>query len=289
MVLSFDAASALSLGKRDTQEDAIMAHFPVGADVGLLVLSDGMGGHNAGDVASDIVVAEVFSELQRRSVELASDPLGVPGILRRAADAANDRISQHTQAHPDTLGMGATLIGLVQRGDTLSWISIGDSVLYLFRAGKLYQLNQDHSLAPQIDYLVSQGVLSEEVARSHPDRNCLTSALLGDEIPFIDCPEVPLQLRAGDVVVAASDGLPFLEQSEIEAVLNDTAGQDAAAMVQALMYSIESLDDPEQDNVCLSVIRAVPEWAQGGTRAGGVAAPDGLFGRLRTMGKGWLK
>lgn len=287
--LSFEVASALSQGRRETQEDAVVADFPAGAGVGLVVLSDGMGGHNAGDVASNIVVTEVFRELKRRTAAMASAQAGVTEMLRRAADVANESIGAHTQSHPETAGMGATLIGLVQRGDTLSWISIGDSVLFLFRSGKLYQLNQDHSLAPQIDYLVKQGVLSEDAARNHPDRNCLTSALLGEEIPFVDCPDTPLQLRPGDVVLAASDGLTFLERDEIQAVLTAQSGADASELADCLMKSVEGLNDPDQDNICLTVIRAAPDAAGRGGVAARLAGGAGLFGRLRTFGNGWLK
>jgi len=151
--------------------------------------------------------------------------------------------------------MGATLGSAVLLYDALFGISIGDSVLYLLRNGKLSQLNQDHSLAPQIDYMVKQGLLSEEAGRNHPDRNCLTSALRGEDIPFIDCPERPMRLMPGDVVLSASDGLPFLSQREIARILAKASSTDSATLADHFLQAIERLNHPEQDNVCFSVVR----------------------------------
>jgi len=81
--LQYDVASAISLGKRDVQEDAIICDFPLGSELGFAVLADGMGGHAAGDIASKIVVTEVFSELKLQS----GDPKGMEG------DIAEDRKS----------------------------------------------------------------------------------------------------------------------------------------------------------------------------------------------------
>jgi len=300
--LTFDVASAVAMGKRDTQEDAIVTDFPIGGGVGLVVLADGMGGHNAGDIASKIVVTEVFSELKLQSQALASNPDRISETLRHAAFSANKCLAKHTAAHPNTKGMGATLIAMVQFEDQLFWISIGDSVLYLMRDGMLLKLNQDHSLAPQIDYMVRQGMLTEEDGRLHPDRNCLTSALRGEEIPFIDCPDKPMKLFSGDMILAASDGLPFLGEEKITDVLRDTAWPKSADIASHFLRSIERLDHPEQDNVCLSILKIGNEAGdaeqadlrlrEGVARsvsmaASGAAHSSGnLLGRLRGLGSG---
>ncbi len=186
--MRFDVASALSIGSRETQEDALVTDFAEGAPFGFAVLADGMGGHAAGDVASKIVVTEVFSDLKLRSDDGAF-AAEVPQALRAATSAANACIEAYVQSNPASRGMGATLVALVCRGDRLNWISVGDSPLYLWRDGQLSQLNEDHSLAPQIDYLVRSGRMDPETGRNHPDRNCLTSVLGGRAIERIDCPE----------------------------------------------------------------------------------------------------
>ena len=177
--IHYDVASAISLGQREFQEDAIIADFPLGTELGFAVLADGMGGHAAGDIASKIVVTEVFSELKLRSGDPKHMERHISKVLLDAAQTANDCVGAHSSCYPGTRGMGATLVAPVLMGDRLYWVSVGDSPLFLFRDGKLMQLNEDHSMAPQIDYLVRSGVMDPAVAMHHPDRNCLTSVLIG--------------------------------------------------------------------------------------------------------------
>ena len=253
--IRFDVASVLNRGCRDYQEDAIATDFPLGAEFGYAVLSDGMGGHAAGDVASKIVVTEVFSELKFQSSNLRDLAENVCGVLKSAAISANACMAAHTSNNPDTAGMGATLVAPVFMQDKLFWISIGDSPLYLYRAGELRQLNEDHSLGPHIDYMVRSGMMSEDVGRNHPDRNALTSVLIGETIERIDCPEVPFTMKDGDILLVASDGLQFLSDRHIRNVLRDMADAPAADIAETLLDELRALNDPEQDNISFSVIK----------------------------------
>ncbi|MCA0869796.1 protein phosphatase 2C domain-containing protein [Seohaeicola saemankumensis] len=263
----YDAASALSQGQRETQEDAIAADFPVGAGVGFAVLADGMGGHAAGDIASGIVVTEVFSELKLRAADPDFLERNIAQVLHDAAFDANDCVGHHVASHPRSHGMGATLVAPVFLGNRLYWISVGDSPLFLFRDGRLRRLNADHSLTPQIDYLASRGLMATEEALNHPDRNCLTSVLFGHEIALIDCPAEPVSLQANDIVVAASDGLLFLEEEEIEGIIQSYADRTSSEISSRLLAALANLDDPDQDNVSLCVIKV--------NRSGIEAAEDG--------------
>ena len=251
----FDAASALSKGCRSYQEDAVIADYSRGSDIGLTVLADGMGGHAAGDVASKIVVTEVFSELMFQRCDPDQFEKEITSRLTEAAMAANACLRDHVRAHPETHGMGSTLVATVVVNRQLYWISIGDSPLFLFRNGVLRQLNEDHSMAPQIDFMVRNGLMAAEEARHHPDRNILTSVLFGESVPQVDCPSDPVPLEAGDILIVASDGLQFLTDDEIAAVLNDHAGASSADLADRLMERIDSLDDPELDNVSFSLVR----------------------------------
>ena len=254
--LNYDVASALAQGEREQQEDAVIADFPLDADIGLAVLADGMGGHAAGDIASKIVVTEVFSELKLRSGNTASFEDNIPEILHDAAAGANDCVRHYTDAHPESKGMGATLVASALVRDKLYWISIGDSPLFLFRDGKLSQLNEDHSLAGQIDLLVEKGLMAQEAGENHPDRHCLTSVLIGAQIPRIDCPKTPLTLRPDDIVLVASDGLQFLDNSEIADLIAEYAHLSSAEITRNLIAALEALGDPHQDNTSLCVIKA---------------------------------
>lgn len=253
--ISYDVTSILNRGCRDYQEDAIATDFSLGTEFGYAVLSDGMGGHAAGDVASKIVVTEVFSELKFQSSNVAKLAENMGPVLKSAAVSANECMAAHASTNPQTAGMGATLVAPVFIRDNLYWISIGDSPLYLLRNGALRQLNEDHSLGPHIDYMVRSGMMSEDVGRNHPDRSALTSVLIGETIERIDCPERPFQLRDGDILVASSDGLQFLSNAQITQVLRDNMAEDSAKIAESLLDELRDLDDPEQDNISFSVIK----------------------------------
>lgn len=285
--LRLDAATGISQGRREHQEDAIAADFAIGGDIGLAVIADGMGGHAAGDVASRIAVTEVFGALKIR----AGDPDGfvrdAPAVLRAAADGANACLADHVRRHADTRGMGTTLVALAVAGDRLHWLSIGDSPLFLFRDGKLRRINATHSLATQIDDMARLGLIGAEEARRHPDRNCLTSALAGTPIGDIDCPEAPLALADGDILIAATDGLTFIETDRLRAILARNRRRTSQTIARALLHELERIADPEQDNACFAVIRVLRAGDPAGpgrrppARTARAGATDGQPGRSR--------
>jgi len=252
---SFDTASAISQGARDYQEDALISDFSNGAELGFVVLADGMGGHAAGDVASKIVVTEMFSELTFMRAEMVASKTCICEMLRKAALVANETLKAHVTQHPETKGMGATLVATVILDERLYWISIGDSPLFLFRDNTLRQLNEDHSLSRTIDTMVKTGVLSAQDGENHPDRNVLTSVLFGEPIAEIDCPSEPTELRAGDTLIVASDGLQFLTDAEIKTLLQDRPFSRSSEIADALMSGVQNLNDPDLDNVSLTVIQ----------------------------------
>lgn len=251
----YDVASGISQGARDYQEDAITADFPVGAEAGFVVLADGMGGHAAGDVASKVVLTEVFSELKFHFADVEAFEAKAPEILREVTDHANDMLREHSRNHPETQGMGATLVVPCLVENRLWWISVGDSPLYLYRGGKLSQLNEDHSMAPQIDFMVKQGMITAEEGHDHPDRNCLISVLMGVRIPKIDCPEKPHEMKVGDILVCSSDGLQFLTDAQIERVLGKYRKTRSTEIAERLLDELGKLNDPDQDNISFTVIK----------------------------------
>jgi serine/threonine protein phosphatase PrpC len=251
----YDVASAIAQGGRSYQEDAIVTDFPFGMDSGVAVLADGMGGHAAGDVASKIVVTEVYSELKFQSANFADFEREIPTMMRAAAKKANACVRAHVQDNPGTRGMGATLVSLVLVENRMFWMSIGDSPLYLLRDGRLRQLNEDHSLAPQIDFMHRQGLISATAAKNHPDRNCLTSVILGGKVARADCPKDPFELKLGDVVVVSSDGLQYLEEPRIQKILHRYRRRKAAEIAGYLLEALDDLADPDQDNISFSVIK----------------------------------
>lgn len=256
--LSFDVATALTLGARERQEDSVVADFPLGASMGFAVLSDGMGGHSCGDVASGIVATELFSELKLLSGAPDEMERSIDAVLKEAVTAANGCIQLYEAQNPCAAGMGATLVAPVIFGARLYWVSVGDSPLYLWRAGRLYRLNEDHSYAAQIDLMQARGLLNTEEAQNHPDRSALVSVLAGAEIAKIDCRAEPMTLKAGDIVLAASDGIHTLSDDAISEVLKDAAADTAQTIGQALLHAVHAHSCPDQDNLSLCVIKVTP-------------------------------
>ena len=276
--LHYDAVSATAQGGRDRQEDAVVLNFPIGSSHGFAVLADGMGGHAAGDVASNIVVTEVFSELKMQGENPSGLEQDINATLHAAIADANACIKYVSRCKPEQDVMGTTVLAPVVFEDRLYWISVGDSPLWLFRDGELQRLNANHSMAPEIDQMLQAGLIDAEEAQSHPDRHCLTSVLMGEEIAKIDYSEAPTHLKPGDVILAASDGLEFLEEEEISSIVRAHRHQPSAVLAQALMDAIHALGDPEQDNVAICAIRVLfsdwPEKAVNLNENGGALRSD---------------
>ncbi|MEM1428682.1 MAG: protein phosphatase 2C domain-containing protein [Pseudomonadota bacterium] len=260
--LHLEAATGLSLGAREAQEDSVLCDVPQGGGAGILVLADGLGGHAGGALASRIAVTTALRELASQRDASGQLTGGIPAILQMAAEAANHAVLAQAECSPDLEGMGTTLILTVVQGSDLYWLSVGDSPLYLIRDGAPVKLNETHSLAPHLDLLVEVGEMDAEEAATHPGRNCLTSALGTDRIERIDCPEDPYALLPGDAVLAASDGILTLTQADIAGVVTECAPDlSSAGRVARLLDAVSNAEDAEQDNTSIALLRASPSRA----------------------------
>lgn len=255
--LHYDTATALSLGARERQEDCLVADFAIGAPIGMAVLADGMGGHHGGEVASALIVSDVFSNLKKWQGPLAKKPGKLPERLRETVHSANETLLQTMRSKPDLRGMGATLVACAVVSGSLYWVSVGDSLLYLYRDGNLKRLNQDHSMAPRIDAMVAAGQLDAEEGANHPDRNSLTSAITGKDIPHVDCPNVPYAIDEDDVIIMASDGLDTLSTDEIVGVIEQHRQASGAQLAEDLIKAVEGREKPKQDNTSIAVLKVV--------------------------------
>lgn len=255
---SFDSATLLMQGNRDFQEDAVVSCYPVGAGFGFTVLSDGMGGHIGGDLASKICVCQFQEFLLESTRNLAKFRERAVGVLKQAVDRANDALAMQIETAPEYRGMGATLVGIVNFDEQLYWASVGDSLLLLYRAGKIFRLNADHSMAVEIDEMVKNGKLSACEAEDHPDRSVLTSALTGSRISKIDLANESVKLVPGDVLIVASDGLQYLSQQEIIETVEQFLGAPSQTIAREFESAIQRLDHEEQDNVSMSIVKVLP-------------------------------
>jgi protein phosphatase len=174
--------------QRRENEDSALAQAPV------FVVADGMGGAQAGEVASRIAV-EAFAR------ELPSSGTPEQRLVARVHEA-NKRIFDVSRSERERAGMGTTLTAAYLADSNLTIAHVGDSRAYLMRDGSLRRLTQDHSL---VDELVRRGKLTEEQAAEHPQRSIITRAL-GPE-PEVDVDTWTYPVRAGDVLLLCSDGL----------------------------------------------------------------------------------
>ena len=258
----FEHAVAATRGARDYQEDTA-AFWPEGGESvslssdgptydlgGFAVLADGMGGHAGGAVASRMVCENFLSVAAEHSGSVSDR-------LITALRAANDAIAIKVTENPLLAGMGSTLVGAAFGPNGIEWVSVGDSPLFLFRRGEVAVLNEDHSLAPELDRLVAEGRLTELEARRDPRRHMLRSAVTGEEIDLIDISRQPLALEDGDFIILASDGIATLEPSELARVIQGYAADGAAAVANAVIRAIEALREPYQDNATVLVVRPV--------------------------------
>ncbi len=238
------------LGRRDRQEDCYAfcewESEPVYEPL-VGVLADGMGGHEGGDLASKIALQFFIDVLPNERLE---DPVSV---FKDALQRANDVIAERTQG--DDFG-GTTLVGFSVAQDHLHWISVGDSYLLLFRDGKLRRLNEDHSMRPELLIEYEAGKISKEGMESHPDRNALRSYLAGVEIPMIDQNQEPFALQNRDMLIVASDGIDDLVYNDsLEQLLAEWKEEDASSIADRIMEAVEALEDDEQDNTSVMVIK----------------------------------
>jgi len=286
----YDVATAQSQGRRERQEDAVAVSCPQGAEFGFAVVSDGMGGHAAGDLASRIIVAEIFAELTLRGRAALAAPEDLSELLKASVETANASLQAQIDAYPDQTGMGGTVVATSLVDGGLQWVSVGDSLLYLLRDGMLKRLNDDHSMGPQIDLMARNGMIDAETARTHPQRNCLTSALTGKDIPELDCPARRLDLEDGDIVVLASDGLQSVAEEDIASILDKASHLESREIATALIDAVTDAGDPEQDNTSVVVIRVYQPEARPEDVPAPMAAParqrrsiwaalGGIFGR----------
>lgn len=233
---------------RQKNEDSI-ATWPEG---GLAVLADGMGGHQAGEIASRIAVdmitqhfMDVFARAQRGGASV-----GIEAITESIA-LANRAILERARMQPEYAGMGSTIVVAVFREGKIAVGHVGDSRLYRFRAGRLKQLTQDHSVVQE---LVARGMYTPEEARLSVGKNLVTRALGVDPEVAVDVSEH--ETEDADLYLLCSDGLnDVVTDAEIERILEQPQ-QTLDATVGILVSLANQRGGPDNISVILVNVRA---------------------------------
>jgi len=239
--MGFSVATRTHAGLvREFNEDAVLTH----PGQFLWAVADGMGGHDAGEVASEMVVralAEVNAGEDAR--QIASDAMAaVQQVNTSLLDLSRESFNNRT--------IGSTVVAIVADRANYVCFWAGDSRAYLLREGTVSQLTRDHSL---VQDLVDAGILNAEEAENHPNSNVITRAVGVEETLKIDLTTGALQ--EGDTFLIASDGLTrCVDAGNLEAEL---AGPDIEAVADCLLAATLAKGAP--DNVSFAIIRCEPE------------------------------
>lgn len=235
---------------RNHNEDSVF----IDSALGLAVLADGMGGYNAGEVASSMATSALGAGLTKAFAErppLDRMPAGgdwAHEAVRQEIARANDVIYQAAQSQPQYAGMGTTLVMALFYGDTLTVAHLGDSRLYRLRGDDFRQITRDHSLLQE---QIDSGMIKASDARHALNRNLVTRALGVD--PGVEAEICDYPLETGDIYLLCSDGL------------NDMVGDDEIALViSSLSANLElcatklvamANDSGGRDNVSVILVR----------------------------------
>lgn len=185
---------------RDHNEDYI-SYLP---EFGLAILADGMGGHNAGEVASELAVSSITEALQEVLSPEIKDTceMNFKEVVHESIIYANEEINSHARKYPECTGMGTTVVMTLFHNDTVILASVGDSRIYRFRKGELEQVTTDHSLVQE---MIDNGYMSEEEALNSTNRNLITRALGIAEDVKVDVTQSDIE--KDDLYLLCSDGL----------------------------------------------------------------------------------
>jgi len=195
---------------RSHNEDSFLVRTP------LFVVSDGMGGHAAGEVASSIAVETIGAQAPAEPDDI---------LLGAAVEAANRAVIRGAEEGRGKPGMGCTASSVLIKGDRMAVAHVGDSRVYLLHEGKLVRITHDHSF---VEELIDAGQITEDEARIHPSRSVITRALGSDPNMYSD--HFSLEVHDGDRVILCSDGLSsMIDDQEIELLAVSSATPQAAA------------------------------------------------------------
>lgn len=198
---------------RDHNEDSVIITKNSNDDY-LMAIADGMGGHSAGEVASSIAISYLGKHFKETFINMTK--VDAVNWIRDAVNEINTLIFQHEKTHPESKGMGTTLVMAVLTKDYLLFGNVGDSSGFVLKDKKLHKVTYDHTL---VNLLVSAGELTKEEADVHPKKNVLMKALGAATEVDVDIFDCDMDMDITDILLA-SDGLTnMLDKEQIEKVL----------------------------------------------------------------------
>ena len=196
---------------RDHNEDSVLIVHNSDNDT-LMAIADGMGGHSAGEVASSIAISYLGKHFKESFINMTK--VNAVNWIRDAVDEINTLIFQHEKTHPESKGMGTTLVLAILTKEYLLFGNVGDSSGFVIKEDKLHKVTYDHTL---VNLLVSAGELTKEEASNHPKKNVLMKALGAATEIDVDIFDCDMDVTE---ILLSSDGLTnMLDKEQIEKVL----------------------------------------------------------------------
>ena len=242
------------LSQQDWSHSETPTYIPLNKYGSLLVVADGMGGANAGEVASSIATKSIRRAFSKDNVENAIKNNGIEDLLYSCIKDADESINQKIYEDPDTSGMGTTIVVCWVIGNIAYIAWCGDSRCYVYNAFKgLKLLSKDHSLVQE---LIDKGEITEKEASTHPDNNVITRGL-GDVNSQSHPDIVKYSINPNDILLLCSDGLcGYSTNKEIEHIL-DTNSIDVMKCRDELLKL--ALDAGGYDNICISLASLITD------------------------------
>jgi serine/threonine protein phosphatase PrpC len=230
------------------------------ASCGLVVLADGMGGHNAGEIASGITVSLITTEIKHSLESMRPEDRGEGGedvgmiLLREKVQKANDSIYNSSQSQPQYAGMGTTVVAGLFYDNRLAVAHVGDSRMYRLRGEIFESITRDHSLLQE---QIDRGMLSQKDARLSKNKNLITRAVGVD--PAVEAEIQVYAVQVGDIYLLCSDGLnDMVEEDEISATLQMLRA-NLKLMARQLIEMAN--DNGGRDNVSVILVKINGEFA----------------------------
>lgn len=224
--------------KRKSNQDS----FYIGKEQRLFIVADGMGGHNGGDIASQMAVKVLPEFLKELSLNITEE--NYSPILEHAISETNNALKVYSDSHSDLVGMGTTLVTFLFKGQTLYIGNVGDSRAYLISGKKIYQLSRDHSMVQE---KLNMGIYNREQAAMDPQKNILVRTVGFD--PAVEIDIFTYKVIKNDIFLCCSDGVHGkVSDEDIAYLVNKIIPDPSIANQQMADQVISELIDLANEN-----------------------------------------
>ncbi len=234
---------------RDHNEDSLIIVKNQNDDY-LMAVSDGMGGHSAGEIASSIAINYLGKHFRETFINL--DKSDAVSWIRNSVNEINTLIFQYEKTHLESKGMGATLVLAIITKEYILFGNIGDSSGFVMKDDKIHKVTYDHTL---VNLLVSAGELTKEEAKDHPKKNVLMKALGANDPIEVDVFDCDMDIQS---ILLCSDGLTnMLEKEQIEKVLLEDS--EINDKVEKLIHKANNRGGTDNISICYLTLESGEE------------------------------